>query len=235
MLNKYEGNLNKAYNLNITLIIIYLSLLTICIAFYAIIQLYVDDKSTATNLMIWSATLFPSIALLYTFNYWRKQKGSEVLSKLSEEVFFTVNKASKIHEEIYDDHREVLLDRLFNKNEMKETEKSKYLFETIENYMSSIGENSFLIVEYTRDDNLKTCLKEMYEAYLNYNNTRINIYLGMKIVEKTETRLHSVAFDKNDDLEYHNHIEPNKKASIDLTIKMSKLSKELLKYIFYAN
>jgi hypothetical protein len=94
-------NINQPYNLNVTLIIIYFALLAVCISLYAIIQLYVDDKGTATNLMIWSATLFPSIALLYTFNYWKKQKGSEVLSKLAETVFFTINKASLLRNWLY--------------------------------------------------------------------------------------------------------------------------------------
>ena len=89
-------------NLSITLIIIYLALLAVSIAIYALLQLYVKDidRGTATNLMIWSATLFPSIALIYTFNFWREQKGSEVLSKLSEDVFFRLTNLAKIHNQM---------------------------------------------------------------------------------------------------------------------------------------
>lgn len=76
-------------DLFVTLTIIYLALLTVCIAIYAILQLYVKeiDRGTATNLMIWSATLFPSIALLYTFNSWKDQKSSEILSEESKLIF----------------------------------------------------------------------------------------------------------------------------------------------------
>ena len=91
---------NKRFDLATTLIIIYLALLTISIALYALIQIYVEDKGTATNLMIWSATLFPTIALLYTFNTWRKQKGSEVLSKLSEILFFEIKEFFDISKKI---------------------------------------------------------------------------------------------------------------------------------------
>jgi len=39
-------------------------------------QLYVAeiDRGTATNLMIWSATLFPSIALIYTIQFLERTK-----------------------------------------------------------------------------------------------------------------------------------------------------------------
>lgn len=66
--------LNKPIEPITTLVIIYLALVTISIALYALIQIYVDDKSTASNLLSWTATLFATIALLYTFNSWREQK-----------------------------------------------------------------------------------------------------------------------------------------------------------------
>jgi hypothetical protein len=88
---------NKNFDLYTTLIIVYLALLTLCIALYALIQIYVDDKGTATNLMIWSATLFPSIALLYTFNSWRDQKGSEIIANEANEI---VKNLSVLHENI---------------------------------------------------------------------------------------------------------------------------------------
>lgn len=80
-------------NLFVTLTITYLALLTVCIAIYAILQLYVKevDRGTATNLMIWSATLFPSIALLYTFNSWGHQKGTEVIANEAKEAIKNIN------------------------------------------------------------------------------------------------------------------------------------------------
>ena len=109
---------NKRFDLATTLIIIYLALLTISIALYALIQIYVEDKGTATNLMIWSATLFPTIALLYTFNTWRKQKGSEVLSKLSEILFFEIKEFFDISKKIMEEHRDDILDKVLNNIEI---------------------------------------------------------------------------------------------------------------------
>ena len=88
---------NKNFDLYTTLIIVYLALLTLCIALYALIQIYVEDKGTATNLMIWSATLFPSIALLYTFNSWKHQKGSEVISNESISIVKNLNDLENIN------------------------------------------------------------------------------------------------------------------------------------------
>ncbi|HGW3737759.1 TPA: hypothetical protein ACNH0K_003904, partial [Acinetobacter baumannii] len=59
-------------NLAVTLTIIYLGLLTLCVAFYALIQIYVEDKSTATNLMIWSSTLFAPIGAYFVLVQWKE-------------------------------------------------------------------------------------------------------------------------------------------------------------------
>lgn len=89
-------------DLFVTLIIIYLALLTLCIVIYAILQLYVAeiDRGTATNLMIWSATLFPSIALLYTFNSWKEQKQIEEIAKLASELHRNLVKSRNFYLEI---------------------------------------------------------------------------------------------------------------------------------------
>lgn len=78
--------LDKDFDLTTTLIIIYLGLVTISIALYALIQIYVDDEATASSLLGWSATIFGTIALLYTFNSWRDQKGSEVIANECTEI-----------------------------------------------------------------------------------------------------------------------------------------------------
>ncbi|PCE47207.1 hypothetical protein CO267_05005 [Acinetobacter baumannii] len=68
--------MQKKQNLVVNLTFTYLGLLAICLALYAIMQLYVAeiDRGTATNLMIWSATLFPSIALIYTIQFLERTK-----------------------------------------------------------------------------------------------------------------------------------------------------------------
>lgn len=85
-------------NLTVTLTIIYLALLALCIAFYAIIQMYVTDKSTATNLMIWSATLFAPIGAYFVLLQWKEQKRIEELSILAKNIYKRFNSNfSNIH------------------------------------------------------------------------------------------------------------------------------------------
>jgi len=58
---------------------IYGILCAISIALYELIQIFVEDKSTATNLLIWSATMFAPIAVLMIYTSWEKQKSTELI------------------------------------------------------------------------------------------------------------------------------------------------------------
>lgn len=91
--------LNKPFEPITTLIIIYLALIAISIALYALIQIYVDEKELASSLLGWSATMFATIALLYTFNSWKHQRKMEELSILAKEIYkdFTFS-YSNIHQ-----------------------------------------------------------------------------------------------------------------------------------------
>lgn len=91
--------LNKPFEPITTLIIIYLALVAISIALYAFIQIYVDEKELASSLLGWTATMFATIALLYTFNSWKHQRKMEELSILAKEIYkdFTFS-YSNIHQ-----------------------------------------------------------------------------------------------------------------------------------------
>ena len=77
--------MKKTENLVATLLVIYGVLCAVSIALYALIQMFVEDKSTATNLLIWSATIFAPIAVLMTYTSWREQKKLEIVSRMSED------------------------------------------------------------------------------------------------------------------------------------------------------
>lgn len=65
---------------------IYGILCAISIALYALIQMFVCDKPTATNLLIWSGTMFAPIAVLMTYTNWREQKGSELIAAQAKDL-----------------------------------------------------------------------------------------------------------------------------------------------------
>ncbi|MEO4184684.1 hypothetical protein [Acinetobacter pittii] len=229
--------MQKKQNLVVNLTFIYLCLLGLCLALYAIMQIYVQeiDRGTATNLMIWSATLFPSIALIYTFHFWREQKGSEVLSRLSEESFFKLTNAAKIHEQIDEDYRETLLKKILDNIEMVETDLSKELLKQLDIEMHRILENCHLIYKYSKDEHLKIAFNDMFYKYELYKSTRLNAYRGMKVLEHTDTKLHAISFDKNDKNEYMKHSEVLNAHSSTLRKHMNNFSDELLKFIFYSS
>jgi hypothetical protein len=86
-ISKIMDRLNKPFEPITTLFIIYLALVAVAIAIYALIQMYVEEKELAASLLGWTATLFATIALLYTYNNWRKQKASEVIANEAKEIF----------------------------------------------------------------------------------------------------------------------------------------------------
>ncbi|MFP5085606.1 hypothetical protein [Acinetobacter pittii] len=109
--------MNKPFDLHTTLIIIYLALVAVSIALYSLIQIFIDDKSTASNLLGWSATLFATIALLYTFNSWRNQKASDVIASEAKNIAERMNLQLDTHRgllwtQIYDKAYELHLDKL---------------------------------------------------------------------------------------------------------------------------
>lgn len=84
MIKKIMKKLHKPFEPITTLTIIYFALVAVSIALYALIQIFFKlDTATATGLLGWSATMFATIALLYTVNTWREQKNSEVLSTIA--------------------------------------------------------------------------------------------------------------------------------------------------------
>lgn len=59
--------MDKSENLVARLLAVYVIILTLCIAIYAIFQLLEVDLTLATNLLLWSAAIFAPIAVLMTY------------------------------------------------------------------------------------------------------------------------------------------------------------------------
>lgn len=74
-------------NLVVTMLAVYAILFTLCLAIYAFIDIFNIDKSLASNLLVWSATIFAPIALLITYDSWRGQKASEVIALEASKTF----------------------------------------------------------------------------------------------------------------------------------------------------
>lgn len=228
--------MNKNFEPTTTLTIIYLALATVSIALYALIQIYVDDKNTAVGLLGWTGTMFATIALLYTFNSWRKQKGSEMLSKISEIIFFDIKDFFDISKNIMEEHREDILNKLIKNIEIPTSKADTELTSKLDLQFEKIIHKVYLIHKYTNNDDLKKYVQEFNSTYIEYKTFRKDIYFGMKTIEKTETKLRSIAIDKNDKNdknEYFNHRDQLIKLYIDLNKSASNLSEEIFNYIFH--
>ena len=93
---------------------IYTVLLGLSYCFYLIIVIVKGNDAVSSALLSWSATMFATIALLYTFNSWRDQKGSEVLSKLSEQSFYDLINLEKLHDNFYEKYTNEINTQRFN-------------------------------------------------------------------------------------------------------------------------
>ncbi|SEM02311.1 MULTISPECIES: hypothetical protein [unclassified Acinetobacter] len=82
--------MSKSTNFATTLTVIYLALIAVCIAIYHLLIKFIpnhDYQSLAVDLLSWSATLFATIALLYTFNSWKEQKRYELSHSISSDIY----------------------------------------------------------------------------------------------------------------------------------------------------
>ena len=148
--------LEKPFKLHTTLIIIYLALVAVSIALYALIQIFVEDESTASSLLGWSATLFATIALLYTFNTWRDQKGSEALSKLSENLYLELSDLNKKFNNLHRILSEGFPVIAVNKETMQK-------FPIVNRELEDFAEKLNIIVAYKNDEILEQQLNSIKE------------------------------------------------------------------------
>lgn len=210
--------LNKPFEPITTLAIIYLALVILSIALYALIQIYFDDKSTASNLLSWTATIFATIALLYTLNSWRDQKGSEVLSKK---------------------YQSVILD--FYKYE-EESIKSILMFKQILINKKSINnffDQHFIVLNYCNLIEKELRLISIYNNDLKYILENFN-----DLFEEYQEIIYTVGFDENsisiDDIYTIEFDEDTSEIPNKISEYISKIYKfkilieeDSIKYIFY--
>lgn len=208
--------LNKPIEPITTLVIIYLALVTISIALYALIQIYVDDKSTASNLLSWTATLFATIALLYTFNSWREQKGSDVLSRLAEECFY---KSYTILDKIKDLNKDYEYNLKYKLN-------NKYRFdlkkiELIDIEIEDLSKRIKLIMDEKPNKDIEVSLVNLKH---NYNK------LFIKLVEFDESiNSNDISTDKI----LENYKITFKELNLKNLVSLSIISHKLMDYIFH--
>lgn len=177
--------MKKSENLVATLLAVYAIILTLCIAIYAIFKLLDVDITLATNLLIWSATIFAPIAVLMTYTSWKEQKTAEVISNLAQN---DLKKYAKIMNEISQlewSFRNLISNKDFNND--------KRVFDKSRDRLSKIRfpskEDDLSICFYLSQDELR--LRQNLEAEISH-------YINLLIVE-TQQNLVAKSVDLDSD------------------------------------
>ena len=189
MLGKFMERLNKPFELHTTLIIIYFSLVTVSIALYAIIQIYVDDKNTASSLLGWSATMFATIALLYTFNSWTDQKRTEEIANLSKTLYKELNDNNEKYKDIGNKIAFINLELIDKKDQFK------LLLDVFDSEILCVFNKLLSIKKYCKNDiyneKISLFLEETQDIhhflYLKYNEIEIENNSIAEIVDYYRT------------------------------------------------
>lgn len=220
MISKIMEKLNKPFEPITTLIIIYFALVTVSIALYALIQIFFkSDTATASSLLGWTATMFATIALLYTFNSWREQKGSEVSSNISTKIYISFDKVSTMIQDL-----DVLIYTLID--ELKEEDKSE-IYDIFDKLVKISDKNSEIVslIDIIIDYKSNLTLKNEVEKYeKNIEDLSFFIEKLEEIYEKWDISDQFLKYNSHKDLE-------DKILEINKSIK--NIKELLLPYIYH--
>lgn len=161
--------MKKTENLVATLLAIYGILCAVSIALYALIQLFVDDKSTATNLLIWSATIFAPIAVLMTYTSWREQKKLEIVSRMSEDELNQIEGLMCKIFELENKFRVLLYNDGVTEKYKKEKIEFDFVLKSLHELRDSSSFNRSKLTYFLNkvDRNIQN---DFFESYFNYLN-----------------------------------------------------------------
>nr|WP_314367282.1 hypothetical protein [uncultured Acinetobacter sp.] len=181
--------MNKNSNYLINLLFIYLAMvLLIGISLYALIKLFGIDSSLSSNLLIWSATLFPSIVIIYTFQSWRNQKASEILAIEAKVLAEMMRDQQELHRKIilskkYDEDFQEALAAIYDS--------SKILFRNL-SFLESIISNIYKPSDITLFVDTRNLFQRKFYSYvegvkaLNIANTFKNSALNNPEIERID-------------------------------------------------
>lgn len=164
-------------NLGTTLAIIYLALVSVSLAIYHLIIRFISNNNQQAifvNLLGWSATIFATIALLYTFNSWKYQKRSEEIAKLSRETYVKLKEKDHLFLEIAQ-HINTL--NFFENYNVTLDDAKK-----INRYLNVDVNFNYEILKIKKHCHIPNAIKNI-EKYINEYEL-IQIYVGQKIYKE---------------------------------------------------
>lgn len=169
-ISKVMDRTNKPFDPIATLFIIYLALIAVAIALYALIKVFADEIDLASSLLGWTATLFATIALLYTYNSWRKQKASDVIANEAKIIIDAMN--SQI-----DTHRSLVWSKCYDDSYKSHLNNLEYDYSFIERRISLLSK---LIMSEHSEQNFKIFedkKKSYLSSYISFKHALSTDYL----------------------------------------------------------
>lgn len=144
------------------LVVIYLLLLIFSYALYLIFTAFGANDSVASALLSWAATSFATLAVLFTFNEWRNQKGVEVLANEAKELLIKLN------------HLQALSNTMSSNHWQRDYQSLKESLNKFTNLSSDLHQDIDLFLDLTRirennnigDAILKSLKDENYDSYI---------------------------------------------------------------------
>jgi hypothetical protein len=181
--------MNKSNFIKVVLFSIYGWLLLTCIFIYYLIVISKIDKGLASNLLVWSATLFATIALLYTFNSWRNQKASDVIANEAKTI------SEKLNLQLIT-HRGLMWSKIYDKEYKDHLDQLEIDYRFIERKLNFL--EKLIKLEYTNDES---------DFYLQKKNEYLTQYISFKDSLNTIYLLENYPVD---DLNHLKNIDLNK-------------------------
>lgn len=200
---------------------IYIVLLGLSYCFYLIVVIVKGNDAVASALLSWSATIFATIALLYTFNSWRDQKGSEVLSRLSEQSFYDLINLEKLHDNFYDKYTDEINTQRFNKRIFNISNIYINEIKIFDRNIDKLLNTLVLIQEKTNNKKINNCVNKI-------QNTNYEIKLIIANLSNSYLKNENV-----DDFSLDQHIDEIKKLSFKLQLNIVLMRGQLIQYIFH--
>ncbi|KEC82420.1 MULTISPECIES: hypothetical protein [Acinetobacter] len=161
----------------VELVGIYIILTGLSYAFYVVIVAAKANDSVASSLLSWSATMFATVALLYTYANWREQESIKLLSVLSHQCMDKIDILIRTNDKLGSNIINILNDNKIDSYELYEdfkiqcSELHNLLLKISSGIDSNSDELNSLIMDYiSKIENIKSITNNTLNFFDNLND-----------------------------------------------------------------
>jgi hypothetical protein len=170
-----------------------------------------------TYCLDWSAiaTFIGTIVALFISNQWRKEKGSEVLSEISKQLYKQLSDYCKQQEKVNFLNKTYIFDNLLPNDDIRLPSEIMIISKNLDASHIEIMNSLNMINDYKKNDFLSNNINRLDKIYVEMNNTRETLY---------KTKIFSNELNEEQKTQNIYEIE-------GLEIEFNSISKKLKKYL----